>query len=252
MPAIFQFKLLIKKALTSFCRDRFLRTARDLSDTLPEGPLLVIAPHPDDETLGCGGLIRRYRDKGHLVRIVVVTDGGEVHLPQIPKGQDIASLRRKESLNATAALGVESHDVVFLGHPDGATGKHLAQIEDDLASQYWLTPPGLVLSPCLIDLHADHRHIATIVRKLVAAGKISCPVLEYPLWFWPKGAFRHLFSHKLLETHRKVDIRPYLAAKQTAIDAYIHQKNDPNWKQLEAMGLAKDMPDYELFFAVAP
>ncbi len=91
--------------------------------------LLIIAPHPDDETLGPGGLVQQATAAGAAVKSIIITAGdGYKHAVQVnlkvddPKPEDyrtLADMRQKESVAAMAALGV--NDVVFLGYADGST-----------------------------------------------------------------------------------------------------------------------------------
>jgi len=95
------------------------------------GPrLLVIAPHPDDDTVGVGGAVAMARQRGWTVTIVFVTSGdgfwAAVRKPGGPmptpaQMQEYGRLRTAEALKATAELGVPAKDVVFLGFPDGST-----------------------------------------------------------------------------------------------------------------------------------
>lgn len=243
-----KLKIFLKKQVVSFCQLLFLNRASDITNDLPCGPLLVIAPHPDDETLGCAGLMRRYRAQGHVVRIIVVTDGSQAKLPANPSPQEVAAMRRRESIRAANLLDIPTEEVLFLSYPDGAAQEHRERIAADIASQIWLYQPALILSPHGIDAHVDHRTVSTIVQALRKEGKVTCPVLEYPMWFWPKGALRHLFSKALKKTHRKVAAREYLAEKQQAIDAHVCQKSEENWDLLEAYSIAANLRDYELFF----
>ena len=90
--------------------------------------LLILAPHPDDETLATGGLILAARQAGIQVRVVLATNGdgsrstalAYLHAVQ-PNGQDYLQMgdqRQQESLAALKILGVSSDQVVFLGYPD--------------------------------------------------------------------------------------------------------------------------------------
>ncbi len=97
-----------------------------------EDRLLVLAPHPDDETLGAGGLIFQARQKNLAVRVVFLTNGdgsgstriGEtLRQKQRPTHDEIAALRQREATNALAKLGVAADDIIFLGYPDGGLGK---------------------------------------------------------------------------------------------------------------------------------
>lgn len=91
--------------------------------------LMVIAPHPDDETLGAAGLIQAVLAKGGDVRIVIVTNGDGQAVgpmisssPKLPIAKSYINYgheRQRESLNALSVLGVSKEKVIFLGYPDG-------------------------------------------------------------------------------------------------------------------------------------
>ncbi|MDK2897281.1 MAG: hypothetical protein PWP04_1401 [Candidatus Atribacteria bacterium] len=90
------------------------------------GRVLVFAPHPDDETLTCGGVIQKALTKGKTVKVVFVTSGDSfgndyemIGPPEdLPLGVALGYLRQKEALEATAILGLEKGNVIFLGYPD--------------------------------------------------------------------------------------------------------------------------------------
>lgn len=90
--------------------------------------LLIFAPHPDDEVLGCGGLIAQAKQRGLAVRVVFFTNGdgsGSTRLGEIVRRQkrptyaEIAALRQNEATSALKKLGVTPDEIVFLGYPDG-------------------------------------------------------------------------------------------------------------------------------------
>ena len=93
--------------------------------------ILVLAPHEDDETLGAGGLIQQAVETGAAVRVVYLTYGDHNELAFLlyrkrpwltPKiREQMGELRRTESLEAMAYLGVPGKDLIFLGYPDGGT-----------------------------------------------------------------------------------------------------------------------------------
>jgi LmbE family N-acetylglucosaminyl deacetylase len=91
--------------------------------------LLILAPHPDDETLAAGGVIQKAVDAGIKVRVVILTNGdGQVLAPLalrmdlLPRTKDYIARgeqRRTETLNSLGILGISSKDITFLGYPDG-------------------------------------------------------------------------------------------------------------------------------------
>jgi LmbE family N-acetylglucosaminyl deacetylase len=104
---------------------------------LPEGSLMIIAPHPDDETLATGGIIAEAVRDGREVRVVFVTLGdafiwsplhslgGYLH---DGKGyRELGEIRMQEALEATRILGVPDGNVIFLGFPDGGLIKLLTE-----------------------------------------------------------------------------------------------------------------------------
>ncbi|MGC8492592.1 MAG: PIG-L deacetylase family protein [Syntrophobacteraceae bacterium] len=95
----------------------------------PSTRLMVFSPHPDDETLGAGGLIQRVLEAGGKVKVVFMTNGDgylegvelEDHTshPTASEYDRYGQIRRHEAERALATLGVKAHNVIFLGFPDG-------------------------------------------------------------------------------------------------------------------------------------
>lgn len=90
--------------------------------------LLVVAPHPDDEVLGAGGLIQRVRASGGVVRVLMMTSGDGfpegveradgISQPRASDFRSYGQARERETLAATALLGLPAPQVTFLGYPD--------------------------------------------------------------------------------------------------------------------------------------
>jgi LmbE family N-acetylglucosaminyl deacetylase len=108
----------------------------DMTNRSPgHGPILIFAPHPDDETLGCAGVIMKARRAGRSVRVVVCTNGdGFAKAAAVLSGKEMAALgpedflavarvRQQGAIDATKVLGLASEDLVFLGYPDGGLDK---------------------------------------------------------------------------------------------------------------------------------
>ena len=149
----------------------------------PAGRTVVVAAHPDDETLGAGGLIAGLAAAGRPAQVVVVTDGAASH-PGSPatSGGDLARRRAVEVRRAVAVLSPGS-PVTLLGHPDGAAREHRAAITQDLRRV--LTdgePLDVVVAPWRGDGHRDHRVVGEICAEL--AQELHARLLEYPIWLW--------------------------------------------------------------------
>lgn len=155
----------------------------------PAVRVVVIAPHPDDETLGCGGWLASCRSGGVEVKVIVLTDGSASH-PGHPvlTPSLLAAQRQQECLGACRELGLEESGVEFWGLPDGkldrldaALGREVREKLRRLASgdhrQLWLVPGWR-------DGSTEH----TGARALVSAAlrEVSDPpqVWEYFIWGW--------------------------------------------------------------------
>ena len=122
--------------------------------------VLVFSPHPDDETIGAGGYIRRCCDRGARVRIVLVTDGNKHNLE--PR-------RYAEFKKATWILGVPGDDLVFLGYPDGKMRKQSrSELRRVFAEQIVRFSPDVVVYPHRFDNHPDHAVVGDVMDAVLA------------------------------------------------------------------------------------
>jgi LmbE family N-acetylglucosaminyl deacetylase len=90
-----------------------------LREKLENRPFIVVAPHPDDESLACGGLIADACRQGLPGKVVIVSDGAGSHprSKAYPPGR-LTALRKEEAKRAGAELGLKPADILFLGLPD--------------------------------------------------------------------------------------------------------------------------------------
>jgi LmbE family N-acetylglucosaminyl deacetylase len=152
-------------------------------------PCLVIAPHQDDETLGCGALIARKRNEGLLVHVVFITDGGASHTghPFISTGE-VGTLRRREALVALAILGVESCAIHFLDEVDGTlnslTVVRQERLVTQLAGLVADIQPGEIFLPCSPDGSSEHDAAFGFVCAALARVPLRPDIWQYPVWSW--------------------------------------------------------------------
>lgn len=116
----------------------------------------MFAPHPDDETLGCGGTLALLRQNGCAVKVVFVTDGAGAG--GLPDGA--AAIRRKEAAAALGVLGVE--DRVFLDEPDGSF-RSSPRFEKNVLELFRQFQPDWIFLPSVLDYHRDHVAIGQAV-----------------------------------------------------------------------------------------
>ena len=139
--------------------------------------VVVVAPHPDDEVFGAGGLIRRLVQRGAAVRVLAVTDGEASH-PGSPSG--MGARRHAESLAALRRLGAGSAMVMSLGLPDGLVDQHLEELDAVLGEQ--LRGADLVLAPWRHDGHPDHDACGAATARLTSDTGVRR--LDYLVWAW--------------------------------------------------------------------
>ena len=141
--------------------------------------VVVIAPHPDDEAIGCGGAIRLHVDHGDQVYAVFLTSG-EAGLKRLPP-EAAWQVREGEAREAAKILGIAS--TIFLRQPDWCLGDAIDQAAAALAPALAQASPGLIYVPHAREWHPDHRAAIPILRAALAATEYSAPsVLAYEVW----------------------------------------------------------------------
>lgn len=144
--------------------------------------LLLIAPHPDDESLGCGVVLQRAVRAGAAIQVVYATDGEDNPWPHrlterkwrldAEDRKYWGQLRRAEALAALRVLGVRLSDVRFLGLPDQGLTNMLMRggrtTVERLATLIRDWSPTHLLVPSVADTHPDHSALAVIVRLALA------------------------------------------------------------------------------------
>lgn len=143
--------------------------------------LLLVAAHPDDETLGLGATAAALTDRGVTVQVVAVTDG-EAAYPEDPGGRAaLATERRRELVAATARLRLPPP--IFLGIPDGEVSANEDLLGVELEALLADSPPGTWCAATWRgDGHPDHE--ATGRAAAAASRQVPSVFLEYPVWMW--------------------------------------------------------------------
>ncbi len=146
--------------------------------------LVVVAAHPDDESLGAGGLLAT-ADLAGLDIMVVVATLGEASHPESPthRPADLARIRRAEVFDAIGALAPAA-TVQLLGMPDGQLSEHISALASRIR-QLPLDSETIIATPWLHDGHPDHAAAAQAV--LDATNETTTTVLQYPIWLWHWG-----------------------------------------------------------------
>jgi LmbE family N-acetylglucosaminyl deacetylase len=155
-------------------------------DLAPFRRLVVVSAHPDDESLGAGGLIATAHARGIPVYVVLLTAGEASQSPSPGLTRHaLATLRLAEMVNALARLAPET-PLAFLGAPDGGVAGCEQQITTSLTELLGDdATTTLVAAPWRRDGHPDHD--AAGRAAAAAARATGATLVEYPVWFWSEG-----------------------------------------------------------------
>lgn len=208
-----------------------LARAATVDEVSNGGDVLVLAPHPDDESLGCGGAIAALTDLGRGAQVIVVTDGGMSH--PASRSHPPTALARLRAAEVTTAVDLLTEGrgpaPVLLGYPDRdapegkAVAGALARIAPHIlpgTAAIWATWGG--------DPHVDHQRTAHLAAML-AAEHPALALWSYPIW----GRFEPQVAAFDPAAMVQVDTAAWQGRKAAAIAAHVSQMS----------GLIADDPD---------
>lgn len=211
----------------------------------PHIPTLILAPHPDDETLGAGGLIHQLTSAGVPVTVIAVTDGELAY--GITPG--LAALRQHEQTQALAHLGVPSTHIHRLRLPDSSVATVEASLVAALAP--YLHPGMHLVAPWQHDFHPDHEACGRAAQLL--ATRIPVQLTSYVFWTWHRGtpaSFDGCLPVRLPLTDAD------LQAKQRALLCHqsqlVHPTGQPDQPILPKNLLAPAARPFEVYLPHAP
>jgi LmbE family N-acetylglucosaminyl deacetylase len=138
--------------------------------------VLVLAPHPDDETIGCGGTLALHAAAGDPVRVIILTNGAKGDMSGRFSREDYIALRRRETMAACACLGIT--DVMFLDHEDRELA-NVPTLASDVAALIDAFTPDVIYAPSPLEFHPDHRAAADAAERAVRLCKTPAELLYY-------------------------------------------------------------------------
>ncbi len=150
--------------------------------------VLIIAPHPDDESIGCGGTLCLHGGRGDPMAVVYLTSG-ELGLKHLPRERAWLT-REREAEKAARMLGVAR--CFYLRLPDWFVGENIAQATKKLCPLLKRLKPGLIYLPHGNEWHPDHQAALPVVRSALRAARIPGPQLRaYEVWT-PLAGYDHV------------------------------------------------------------
>jgi LmbE family N-acetylglucosaminyl deacetylase len=190
--------------------------------------VVVLAPHMDDEVIGCGGTLYRHIQSGTEITVVYLTDGryGSKHqhtLAAAARRQhqaDLVEIRKQEARLAMSTLGIQHG--VFLDAEEGtlATSETLCQ---DVRRILHTIRPEVVYLPCFLEAHPDHHATSQVLLAAMQGSTLHFDCYAYEVW-------TPLFPNVL------VNIQAAIEVKRQALQQYRSQISDHDYLHT-ALGL---------------
>jgi LmbE family N-acetylglucosaminyl deacetylase len=210
----------------------------------PNCRAVVVAPHPDDEVLGCGGILAMLAAQQRATMVIGVTDGEASHAGC--RGWRAAHLARRRRRERSVGLACLGHlPAIDLALPDGSVLEYSSLLDATLSDL--LRPPDVVFVTSRIDGHPDHEACAMAVDRV--ARRQRCRVVEVPVWLWHWAEPGDLgVEWSLL---RRLALTPdALRRKQAAIEAHASQLAPLHGREaiVASWALERLMRPYECFF----
>lgn len=178
--------------------------SRRFKAPLPSGSVLVLAAHPDDEVIGCGGALALHHRKGDRIKVVFATDGAGAR-PRRRRRPELARLRRREARAAGKILGVDEFE--FWGYPDGRLSR-ADGVDERVKALLEREAPDVVYRPLAQDPNPDHDRLAGAFEGAARGRRLWN--LGYEVW-------------SLARRPSLIDITEVWALKEAALRRYVSQ-----------------------------
>lgn len=199
----------------------------------PGSRSLILAPHQDDEALGCAGLILTRRRADLPVDVVYLTDGAGSHPghPRLP-AVELARLRRAEAIQAMQGLQVEAASLHSLDAIDG-TLAHLPPEEIEalagrLAEVISARTPTELFLPCRADGSSEHEATFRLTQRALQLVHLKTRIMEYPVW--ARWSSQRLIRPGLTSRVWRLTFPEHVAVKRAALACYVSQTEpSPPW-----------------------
>ena len=217
---------------------------RHLDEIEPIGSCLFLAPHPDDEAIGCGGLIARLCAAGRPPHVAILTGGGKSIADNVVSSEEIIAQRRRLTLLSAKCLGVPEDHIHFLDFEDGNIAARPTEEVNRLARLIQELAPDNVFVPHRGEGWSDHLATRRLGKDLATA---EATVWEYSVWMW----YYNYWKLDWLMGARATLTAEELEAKGRAVAAYVEPKavNGRPWSgDLPAGFLRANLKDMELYF----
>ena len=250
-------KLLVKAlgrrgvhSLHALIRTSAIHNQRPLVCQPESGKITVLAPHMDDEVLGCGGTIARHVQAGADVSIVFLTDGRHgssvnAALAEPERGRmqrELVDIRKEEARRAGGILGVKN--ITFLDAEDGRLRAD-TRVPNQLRTILERERPQVVYLPFFLENHVDHCAASDMLMAATAGAVHDCECRCYEVW-------TPLFPNIVVEIDSTIELKKRALGcygSQLAQMDYVHTSIGLNAYRSSAIG-CKTARFVEAFYAL--
>lgn len=189
--------------MRNYIKNILTRQKYKTAEEVPAGELkraaILFSPHPDDETLACGGTLIKKRQAGADVHVVYMTDGCRSHHHLMPETQ-LARTRMAEARMACHVLGLDASAPIFLEHHDGKLISQQSVAIHQVQRLVDRLRPEVIYTPYRLEPPLDHHATHQIVRQALMDLTWSGRIYEYPVWFWHHWPWVPLSRHSFTRT----------------------------------------------------
>lgn len=214
----------LRLRLAALVRALLLANSRPLP--LPRDGALVVAPHADDETLGCGGLLATLAAAGAPAHVVFVSDSASAGWSDAASSAERADVRRTEARAALAELGLRADQATFLDAPDGELDRlpleAQARVLPRFAAVIAAVRPRDLFLPFLGEGSTEHDAATWLAREALSLAGAAPTVWEYPVWAWWNALRLRRQWLRGAETF-SLDVSSALPAKRRALARHASQ-----------------------------
>lgn len=226
----------------------------DIAKNFPsQQRVCIFAPHPDDEVLGCGGLLQQLAANGNALVLVHVTNGTQSHPhSQIYPPEKLDIIRPQESLNALDVLDI-AHQVttIALELPDGDVFAQQEAFHRKLA--VIIQPNDILVTPFVHDGHPDHEATGQVVATFAKSRQLACYQVLIWAWHWAKPDDKRIPWHYASRVDLSVE---QLLRKKRAIACFESQisvdESTGNPPILSAQTIARICQPWEVYLYEPP
>ena len=240
----------VKLPMAARIGESMSRRGTDVTAANARRSCVVLAPHPDDETLGCGATVMRKIDGGAGVQVIVISDGAT--WPPWRTSEENIAVRDAELRASCRILGLADEAVTHLSFPetrlDGAGDALVDAVADAVRSH----APDEVYVTSEADPHSDHAPLARATKRALTGRAVR--LLAYPVWQWerPRSWARTVAAASPAETVSTVG---YLERKRQAVEVFSSQMSSAlGGEKIQGLTpgfLGHFLAEREMFFPVA-